>query len=116
MQFSFAIAHEIGHFILGHDKYLKMEHQTKYTSKNIELIKSIPINLDRIEYQANYFAICLLLPEIPLKVAFLELIKKYNITYRGFSLLYVDDQPCNLDNYNKICIPISNFLWCHRKL
>lgn len=109
MQLNFALAHEIGHFLLCHDQYLKIERQTVYTSKNIEFTKSLPINLERIEYQANYFAICLLLPETPLKTIFTKLIRKYNVTYRGFSLLYVDEQPCNLDNYIKICIPIANF-------
>ncbi|AXY59272.1 MULTISPECIES: ImmA/IrrE family metallo-endopeptidase [Acinetobacter] len=108
-QVNFALAHEIGHFLLGHDRYLKTERQTLNISKGIELRNSLPINLDRIEYQANYFAACLLLPETALTNTFISLIDKYNVTYRGFTLLYVDEQPCNLDNYNKICIPIANF-------
>lgn len=108
-QLNFALAHEIGHFFLGHDQYLKVEYQTIKTSKNIESKNSLPINLDRIEYQANYFAACLLLPQTPLTTIFIKLIQRYNITYRGFSLLYIDEQPCNLDNYNKVCIPIANF-------
>ncbi|WP_448761123.1 ImmA/IrrE family metallo-endopeptidase [Acinetobacter tandoii] len=108
-QLNFAVAHEIGHFLLGHDQYLKFECQTTKTSENIEFQNALPINLDRIEYQANYFAACLLLPQAQLTTIFIELIKRYSIKYRGFSLLYVDEQPCNLDNYNKICIPIANF-------
>ncbi|MEG2299733.1 MAG: ImmA/IrrE family metallo-endopeptidase [Acinetobacter sp.] len=108
-QHSFALAHEIGHFYLGHDQFLKIERQALHTSKNIEFLNSIPINLDRIEYQANYFAACLLLPQTPLTSTFIKLINQYNVKYRGFSLLYVDEQPCNLDSYNKICIPIANF-------
>lgn len=108
-QLNFALSHEIGHFLLGHDKYLKVERQTINTSTGVEFINSLPINLDRIEYQANYFAACLLLPRIALTNTFIHLIKKYNVPYRGFSLLYVDEQPCNLDSYNKICIPIANF-------
>ena len=108
-QLNFAIAHEIGHFLLGHDQYLKVEYQTTKMSKNIQFQNSPPINLDRIEYQANYFAACLLLPQTSLTTIFIQLIQRYSITYRGFSLLYVDEQPCNLDNYNKICIPIANF-------
>ena len=94
---------------MGHDQYLKFECQTTKTSENIEFQNALPINLDRIEYQANYFAACLLLPQAQLTTIFIELIKRYSIKYRGFSLLYVDEQPCNLDNYNKICIPIANF-------
>ncbi|MFN3074465.1 ImmA/IrrE family metallo-endopeptidase [Acinetobacter sp. TY2] len=108
-QFNFALAHEIGHLLLGHDKYLKTERQTSTTSTEIEFTSSLPINLDRVEYQANYFSACLLLPETVLTNTFIHLIKEHNITYRGFSLLYIDEQPCNLDNYSKICIPLADF-------
>lgn len=106
-QLNFAIAHEIGHFILGHDKYLNNEIQNSLNiSKNIQTFNLLSINLDRIEYQANYFAACLLLPEKELKQSFYSLLKKYDITYRGFSYLYVDDQQCNLNNYLNVCRPL----------
>ena len=108
-QFNFALAHEIGHLLLGHDKYLKSERQISNTSTKIEFTTFLPINLDRIEYQANYFAACLLLPETVITSTLIHLIKKHKVTYRGFALLYIDEQPCNLDNYSKICIPIANF-------
>lgn len=74
-QLNFALAHEVGHFILKHNLLLKTEQQTTSLSKNVQFREAIPINIDRIEYQANFFAACLLLPETPLKEIFFRLIK-----------------------------------------
>lgn len=108
-QLKFALAHEIGHFVLKHDTHLNKEQQTVDKSINIEVKHELPLNLDRIEYQANYFASCLLLPEKTLTHIFLNLLERHKVKNRGFSLLYIDNQPCNLINYKKICLPIANF-------
>jgi Zn-dependent peptidase ImmA (M78 family) len=107
-QYFFALAHEIGHFYLNHDKYLITEQKTDVNSTNIVPI-GINFNINRMEFQANYFAACLVLPKIFLTQIFIELLKENNILYRGFSALYIDDQPCNLENYRKICLPLCNY-------
>lgn len=107
-QYFFALAHEIGHFYLNHDKYLITEQKTDVNSTNIVPI-GINFNIKRMEFQANYFAACLVLPKIFLTRIFIELLKENDVLHRGFSALYIDDQPCNLENYRKICLPLCNY-------
>lgn len=107
-QHFFALAHEIGHFYLGHDKYLITEQKTDIHSTNIVPI-GINANINRMEFQANYFAACLVLPKTFLTQIFIKLLKEHNVLHRGFSALYIDDQPCNIENYHKICLPLCRF-------
>lgn len=107
-QLYFALAHEIGHFYLEHDKYLIEESKTENTSKNIIFSQS-NTNIDRLEFQANYFAATLLIPEKILISLFFSLLKKYEIVHRGIAPLYIDNQICNLENYRKVCLPLCNF-------
>ena len=58
----FTLAHEIGHFILEHRKFMVRE---SCHEKDIEVEYLDSVNLKdvrRMEWQANYFASCLLLP------------------------------------------------------
>ncbi|MDN5513261.1 MAG: hypothetical protein L0G64_13295, partial [Acinetobacter sp.] len=36
-------------------------------------------------------------------------LKKYENIHRGIAPLYIDNQPCNLENYRKICLPLCDF-------
>jgi Zn-dependent peptidase ImmA (M78 family) len=55
-----------------------------------------------MEFQANYFASCLLMPRANFIEDFRRLVRARGIPDRGFGALYVDDQPCNLDNYEVV--------------
>ena len=100
---NFTIAHEIGHLIL-HIPLIenKMEELSDY---DIEAQLSSCDEIIRLmETQANKFASYLLLPE---KLFIREvdmLFKKHNIT-KG--KLYLDNQPCNINNFNMISSHIS---------
>lgn len=52
-----------------------------------------------MEWQANYFASCILLPRSTFIPDFMGAIQKRNITDRGFGLLFVDSQRCNQTNF-----------------
>ncbi|MBF0379992.1 MAG: ImmA/IrrE family metallo-endopeptidase [Magnetococcales bacterium] len=95
----FTLAHEIGHLILEHGKYMKKElcHESDLDIENPRLIGIQDI--ERMEWQANYFASYLLLPEKQLKESFYLLVKKYSLINRGHGVLYVDNQKCNKDTY-----------------
>lgn len=92
---SFTIAHELGHYFLGH-----LDEQT------VEIIcldrdfQRMEEKTDKREVEANYFASCLLLPLNLLKPEF-DAFMEWNRIYNG--VLYVDKQPCNFHNY-KMCI------------
>jgi Zn-dependent peptidase ImmA (M78 family) len=98
----YTIAHELGHFYLGHSKYMSRE----FCKKNdIELEKPIRIGIPdimRMEWQANYFASCLLLPLAVFVPDFMRLIAKEGLLNRGFGFLYLDNQQCNLASYFRI--------------
>lgn len=104
----FTISHEVGHFYLRHDKFLLAESIVKQDlfigAKNTN--KS---DIDKLEYQANYFASCLLLP----KEIFLnktdEFRNIFDIRNKGHGDIYVDDQGCNLSDFHKISSALSDF-------
>jgi len=94
----FTLAHEIGHFYLGHDKFLGSE----------SVIKDdlfIDNELDggnfyrNMEFQANTFASCLLLPKKTLYKKIYEAKIQYEIPTHSY-IFYVDDQPCNRKDYH----------------
>jgi len=104
----FTLSHEIGHFILGHEKFMKGERCFEIDldiDKKPELaIKDIM----KMEYQANYFASCLLLPQDKFVYDFLALVEQLGLSKRGYGVLYLDEQPCNLDSYYKITDTLMN--------
>lgn len=101
----FTLAHELGHHFLGHSKHLRAEYcqEGDFQSDEPSLV---PEDIRRLEWQANHFASCLLLPRAPLLKDFLVLAEKHSLVDRGFGLLYVDEQGCN----QKIYLWITDFL------
>ena len=56
-------------------------------------------DLMRMEWQANYFASSLLLPERQFIADFLSVAESFGLKDRGFGLLYLDEQACNLQSF-----------------
>ncbi len=95
----FTLAHEIGHLLLGHGKYLKAEWRDDADNESIESIHDDGTALKRMEIQANYFASCLLMPRKRFRKAFYEQLQIRGVKNKGFGPLFVDTQECNLNNY-----------------
>jgi hypothetical protein len=55
-----------------------------------------------MDWQANYFGSCLLLPRATVVEDVLRLAEERDVRNRGFGLLYVDEQKCNEVVYNGI--------------
>jgi len=53
----------------------------------------------RMEYQANYFAACLLMPRKNFVEHFMRGLRLLELHNKGFGALYVDTQDCNVQNY-----------------
>ncbi|NQT63951.1 MAG: ImmA/IrrE family metallo-endopeptidase [Candidatus Marinimicrobia bacterium] len=96
----FTLAHELGHYFLEHSNYMAGEYcdENDFTSTPSGGIKEI----SRMEWQANHFASCLLLPQKQTLKCFWELALKHNLKDRGFGLLYVDNQPGNVSRFMSI--------------
>lgn len=68
----FTLAHEIGHLLLNHGRYMKAEWRDDADNENIENIYDDGTLLKRMEAQANYMASCLLMPKERVRRAFYE--------------------------------------------
>lgn len=98
----FTICHEIGHYFLGHQKYMKSEECLEEHLKLEDPQKIAIKDIMKMEFQANYFASCLLLPRKNLTESFFAIIKQLDLHDRGYGALYLDAQPCNLEHYYKV--------------
>lgn len=108
-QIRFAKAHEIAHIILKHNKFFEVETLKEDNLTDIKFTKDIKINIDRIEFQANYLASCILMPESTLIAAVYNYTIKNDLKLRGKALLYIDNQPCNFEHYRKFIIPLAEY-------
>lgn len=97
----FTIAHEIGHIIL-HSIVLKLS-DISYIKENTHNnwgTKFSKSDIERIEYQANLFAIALLMPKEEFMMAYAQYHIKYPL--RRFPKLFLDSQPCNIQMCNAV--------------
>lgn len=102
----FTLAHELGHLLLEHQRYMQREtcHESDVDLEHPGVIDIKDIV--RMEWQANYFASCFLLPtEHLMKSFFLEAAKR-SLVDRGFGLLFLDNQRCNIDAFYAVTSPI----------
>jgi Zn-dependent peptidase ImmA (M78 family) len=102
----FTLAHEIGHFALEHYRYMLRE---TCCAEDIDVENSGRVTLEdirRLEWQANYFASCLLLPKEQFEKEFLRQVIRLDLSNRGYGLLYLDEQKCNIDTFYKVTYPL----------
>jgi hypothetical protein len=95
----FTLAHELAHHLLDHGRYLVRE---SCDDNDFVLRRSAAVdgsNVARMEFQANYLAASLLMPRAHIIEDFHRLVQTLEIADKGFGPMYVDDQPCNLHNF-----------------
>lgn len=104
----FTLAHELGHLFMEHGACLSME-VTEDTDLQADAYASLDfVDLRRMEWQANFFAACLLLPAGPFVARFLSVAKQRDLYDRGFGMLYVDHQPVNMANFMAVTGQLSS--------
>jgi Zn-dependent peptidase ImmA (M78 family) len=98
----FTLAHELAHHLLDHKKYLVQEscENSDFSLHRRSLIDGGDIA--RMEFQANYLAASMLLPKEYVLQDFKKFASELGLIDKGFGHLYVDDQPCNQQNYRYI--------------
>jgi Zn-dependent peptidase ImmA (M78 family) len=95
----FTLAHELGHYFLSHSRYMSGEYLDG-ADLEVENPPELGVkDIMRMEWQANYFASCLLLPERQFIADFLSVAESFGLKDRGFGLLYLDEQACNLQSF-----------------
>ncbi len=98
----FTLAHELGHYFLGHSRYILSESYFD-SIDDFDRDHSLGISeVSRMELQANSFASNLLLPKKAVLSEFYSWADSKGLNNRGFGYLYLDDQKCNIDNYRNI--------------
>lgn len=103
----FTLAHELAHHFLGHGEHLFGERcdENDYTLHRRAAVDGADIS--RLEFQANFFASCLLMPRQCFLADFLAVVRQIGITNRGFGALYVDNQPCNVQSLNLVTAALA---------
>jgi len=102
----FTLAHELGHLLLGHQEFLSSEY---CETDDIEVEKSPDLGIKdivRMEWQANYFASCLLLPKRYFLEDFYRIADSLDIRDRGFGFIFLDGQRVNRDAYFNVSGPL----------
>jgi len=95
----FTLAHELGHYLLNHSKYMTGEY-IDAADLDVENPAEIGVkDIMRLEWQANYFASCILLPERQFIADFFSVVESLELKDRGFGILYLDEQPCNVQSF-----------------
>jgi len=121
--FNHTLAHEIGHLVLhrelvGKGKYISIEKSLADTKSQLMYRGAAErSDLGWVEWQANEFAISLILPKFYLQSLVNKSQKKLRI-YRNFGTIYLDDQNINSLNCRRIVKNISEisgasipFIW-----
>ncbi|MEN8178409.1 MAG: ImmA/IrrE family metallo-endopeptidase [Pseudomonadota bacterium] len=111
----FTLAHELGHFLLGHSRYMSGE-KCRESSLDVEKPDVVGMkDVMRMECQANQFASRLLLPKHQFSQTFLSIAARNGLSDRGFGVLYLDHQKCNQDVYYSVTSPLMKRYKVSRK-
>ncbi len=98
----FTLAHEFGHWFLNHSEYMAGEY-CEAQDFDFEQPANIGIkDIMRMEWQANRFASCLLLPKEPFLADFYSVAEDIGLQDRGFGILFLDNQRCNINSYHRV--------------
>lgn len=110
----FTIGHEIGHFCLGHGRYLRSE-----TVIERDLLVDVEatgiFDITRLEVQANLFASEIILPDQVFRHATDVGRKRLEMRNIGFGDIYVDDSPWNYQPYNQLISDLSDYFCVSRQ-
>ncbi|WP_437564920.1 MULTISPECIES: ImmA/IrrE family metallo-endopeptidase [unclassified Sorangium] len=112
----FTLAHELGHYFLGHERYMAGEY-----CQESDFDRGGPSELGiediaRIEWQANQFASSILLPRTKFVSDFFDLVRRYDLADRGHGALFVDEQPCNQRNFYSVTDALRSTYHVSRKV
>lgn len=94
-RYRFTLAHELGHYFLDHGRYMRGEYCEAGDFREIGDDQIEMSDIARMEWQANYFASCVLMPRDNFIKSFRRQLAVNGIADRGFGSLFLDDQSCN---------------------
>ncbi|MDR1219573.1 MAG: ImmA/IrrE family metallo-endopeptidase [Treponema sp.] len=95
----FTIAHEIGHVILHGSFLINPVSEIDLSINNFNDYILDEDAIKRTEIQANIFAAHLLMPKRIFLIKAVETAVSLDYKPKGDYLIYIDEQPCNLNNF-----------------
>ena len=98
----FTLAHELGHWLLGHGNYMRAESVDERDIEDSDCADLGADGIRRLEWQANHFASCRLLPREAFLNSANEKARAMGLKDKGFGLIFLDHQPVNTRNYNDL--------------
>ncbi len=104
----FTLGHEIGHFCLSHDRYLRSETIVE-RDLFVDRENKDVFNYERLEFQANSFSSNIILPSHVFLAEIAVARTKLDIRDRGHGYIFVDDQPCNFQPFEELLVNISQY-------
>lgn len=103
----FTLAHELSHILLGHSQYLDKDSIEEDDLANLEILDNSMVA--QLEFQANYLASCLLVPNDQLAKAFSKIYSDSGLKRRGVFWIYLDNQPENKMIANNIVSKLARY-------
>ena len=103
----FTLAHELSHILLGHSQYLDKDSLEESDLDNLEILDNSMVA--KLEFQANYLASCLLVPNDQLAKEFSKIYSKSGLKRRGVFWIYLDNQPENKMIANNIVSELARY-------
>ena len=109
------LAHELGHLVLhrkmiGDGKQISREKPIIDTARQLRYRETAELSdLGWVEWQANEFAMCLILPRRYLQYLVVKAQIELGIN-RNIGTMYLDDQVCNMQNCGRIISRISGLM------
>jgi hypothetical protein len=106
-RFCSTLAHELGHLVLhrgliGKGKYISREKGIVDTARRLRYRETAELSdLGWLEWQANEFSMCLILPRRYLQMLVCAVQLDLDIK-RNLGTIYLDDQPCNRRDCRRI--------------
>jgi len=110
--FQRTLAHELGHLalhrkMLGKGRYISREKPIVDTARQLRYQETAELSdLGWVEWQANEFAMCLILPRRYLQVLVCSVQIEFGIR-RNLGTMYLDDQPCNKRDCHRVVEEIA---------
>lgn len=106
------LAHELGHLVLhrnmiGDGKYISREKPIVDTARQLRYRETAELSdLGWVEWQANEFSMCLILPRRFLQILVVSVQMELRIN-KNLGTMYLDDQPCNKYDCKRIVARIK---------
>lgn len=101
----FTLAHEIAHLVLHHD-FFSDNTAAVYNEliNNLQWSEADQISesIQRLEWQANAFASCMLVPKDELIEIVRDILVKLDVNHFNHGVIYLDEQLCNLNTFRCI--------------